>query len=343
MHHVFLWHWLAFAAFVAGLLALDLTVFHRRSRETTLREAGLWTLVWCLLALAFDGLVWRWLGRHAAAEFLTGYVIEWSLSMDNVFVFAMIFAYFMVARKYQYRVLFWGILGAVFMRLSFVLVGAQLLRHFEWVSALLGLFLVYSGARLCFHGESKPHPEKNVVLRLARRLLPVSSGSTGDRFFVREAGRWCMTPLMVVLVVIETTDVMFAVDSVPAILGVVNKQAGYFTFIVFTSNVFAILGLRALYFLLAAVMDLFRYLNYGLSSILAFVGLKMLAEYFYQPADGGHLVPAWASLLTVVTLLTVSILASLWSQWRQPRLTQPAATPHAGPRPADHPVGGPSA
>ena len=331
-----LWHWLAFGVFVAALLAMDLGVFHRHSRETTLREAAIWTVIWCLLALGFNALVWLWLGPQAAAEFLTGYVIEWSLSMDNVFVFAVIFGYFMVARKYQYRVLFWGILGAVFMRLTFVLLGANLLRRFDWIMVLFGAFLVYTGARLCFHGETSPHPDKNPLLRFVRRWVPMAQGDTGDRFFVRQLGRWCMTPLFVVLLVVETTDVVFAFDSVPAILGVVDHRADYFAFIVFTSNVFAILGLRALYFLLAGVMDLFRYLNYGLAAILIFVGMKMLAEYFWGHSHGGHLLPPAASLACVLGLLGVSIVASLVAQWRETRVAHLAA---AAATEADDPVG----
>ena len=316
MPEISLWHWIAFVAFVAAMLILDLGVFHRHSRETTLREAAVWTLIWCALALGFNGIVWLWLGRTAGAEFLTGYLIEWSLSMDNVFVFAVIFGYFMVPLKYQYRVLFWGIVGAVVMRLSFVLAGAELIHRFEWILVFFGVFLVYSGIQLDRHGDSDPHPEKNIALRLAKRFFPIATGDTGQHFFVRQAGRLCMTPLFLVLLVVETTDVVFAFDSVPAIFGVVTKNAPYFTFVVFTSNVFAVLGLRALYFLLAGVMNMFRFLKYGLSAILVFVGIKMLAEFFFEAEGGGHLVSPWASLSIVLSLMGVSIIASLIAERR---------------------------
>lgn len=312
MVEIALWHWIAFGVLVVGLLFVDLFVFHRHARETTLREAALWTVIWVLAALAFNLFVWAWLGRRAAAEFLTGYLIEKSLSMDNVFVFAVIFGYFMVAKKYQYRVLFWGILGAIVLRLAFILAGTKLIHHFEWVIVIFGAFLVYTGAKLAVQGDEKPHPERNPLLRLARRFFPVSMQDHGERFFVREGGRWCITPLFLVLLVVESSDVIFAVDSVPAIFGVVTKSAPYFAFIVFTSNVFAILGLRALYFILAGVMDMFRYLKYGLSAILVFVGVKMLAEYFVEGEEAnGHLVPPWASLVTVLSLLAASMVASI--------------------------------
>jgi tellurite resistance protein TerC len=317
-----LWYWFAFGAFVAVLLFLDLGIFHRKSKEPSLRGAGLATAVWCALALAFNVLIWRLFDRQVATEFLTGYLIEWSLSMDNVFVFAVIFSYFQVPKKYQYRVLFWGILGAVVMRLTFVLVGVELMQRIQWVIVVFGAFLIYTGFKLAFQGESDPDPEKNPILRLARRMFPVAHGDHGSHFFVRQAGKLCMTPLFLVLLVVESTDVAFAVDSVPAILGVFkDKQAAHVSFIAFTSNVFAILGLRALYFLLAGVMDMFRYLKYGLSAILVFVGFKMLAEYAVHSSDkiadllgvehGSHLIPPWASLVVVIGLLAVSIVASL--------------------------------
>ncbi|HEX3871709.1 MAG TPA: TerC family protein [Pirellulales bacterium] len=321
MAEIPLWYWLSFAAFVVVMLALDLGVFHRKDRESTLREAGIWTAVWCVLALFFNGFVWWQFGGQAASEFLAGYLVEWSLSMDNVFVFAVIFSYFRVPMKYQHRVLFWGILGAVFLRLTFIVVGETLIDRFKFILPLLGLVLIYSGIKLAFHGGSDIDPEKNPILRAARRILPVSTGDYGTRFFVREAGRWCVTSLFLVLLVVESTDVVFAVDSVPAIFGLVDEDANYFTFVVFTSNVFAILGLRALYFLLAGMMGMFRYLSYGLSAILVFVGLKMIAEYAAPhlgwTGSGHHLVPPWASLLVVISLLGISIAASLMAA-RQP-------------------------
>lgn len=337
-----LWYWLAFGGLVAALLILDLGVFHRSAKEPTLRGAGLATAVWCLLALAFNVLIYYLFGQQPAIEFLTGYLIEWSLSMDNVFVFAVIFSYFQVPKKYQYRVLFWGILGAVFMRLTFVLVGVGLLQTLEWVIVVFGLFLIYTGFKLAFQGESDPDPEKNPILRVARKLLPVAKGDHGSHFFVREAGKLYMTPLFLVLLVVESTDVAFAVDSVPAILGVFkDRLAPHVSFIAFTSNVFAILGLRALYFLLAGVMDLFRYLKYGLSAILIFVGFKMLAEFavhksealakFFGVEHGEHLIAPWASLVVVLGLLGISIVASLAAKAIEDR--QVAANPGAhGPK-----------
>ena len=314
-------HWLAFAAMVAVLLALDLTVFHKHAQESTLSESAFWTCFWSLLALSFNGVIWWWLGSQAAIEFLTGYLVEWSLSMDNVFVFAVVFGYFRVPLKYQYRVLFWGILGAVLMRLTFVLVGTELISRFVWILWLFGAFLVYTGFKLAF-GNSEMHPENNILIKFVRKFIPITNQPAGDRFFIRENGKLLATPLFLVLLVVESTDVLFAVDSVPAIFGVVDQQADYFQFVVFTSNVFAILGLRALYFLLAGVMDLFRFLNYGLSSVLVFVGAKMLAEAAqhnewlascggWDAHGGGHLVPPWVSLLVVVSLIGTSIIASI--------------------------------
>lgn len=309
------WHWAAFVAFLVVILTVDLGVLNRRSRETGLREASISTAIWCLLAVAFNLLIWQWLGTVAAQEFFTGYVIEWTLSMDNVFVFAVIFTFFRVPRKYQHRVLFWGILGAVVMRLTFILVGKELIQQFGWILPILGLFLIYTGIKLSMKGDSEVHPDKNILLRVARKFFPVAREDHGSRFFCREQSRWCVTPLFLVLLVVESTDVVFAVDSVPAIFGVVDQKAHYFTFVVFSSNVFAILGLRSLYFLLAGAMDAFRYLSYGLSAILVFVGVKMVAQYLavffnYLP-QGEHLIAPWVSLVVVVGVLAVSIVASI--------------------------------
>lgn len=314
-------HWLAFAAMVTVLLTLDLTVFHKKAHEPSLRESAFWTVFWSALALSFNGLVWWWLGGKAALEFLTGYLVEWSLSMDNVFVFAVIFGYFRVPLKYQYRVLFWGILGAVLMRLTFVLLGAELVERYKWVMWFFGAFLVYTGIKLAF-GDEESNPEDSMLVKLFRRLVPVTSQPSGDKFFVREAGRLMATPLFLVLLIVESTDVLFAVDSVPAILGVVEKGTPYMRFIAFTSNVFAILGLRALYFLLAGVMDLFRFLNYGLSAVLVFVGMKMIVEAArhteqlaawggWDPHVKGHLIHPAVSLAVIVGLIGTSIAASL--------------------------------
>ena len=304
-----IWHWLAFGVLVLVLLVLDLFVFHRHSREPTLRESAIWTVVWCLIALAFNAVVWAWRGPYVAIEFLTGYLVEWSLSMDNVFVFAVIFNFFAVPLKYQYRVLFWGILGAVIMRLTFILLGSALLQQFDWLLWIFGAFLIYTGVKLALHSDSDVNPEKNLLMRAARRLFPVSKEDQGNRFFVVEDGRRCITPLFLVLLVVESTDVLFAVDSVPAIFGVTQDP-----FTVFTSNIFAILGLRALYFLLAGVMDLFRYLNYGLAAVLVFVGVKMVLEFWL----GTHLFSPVVSLLIILSLLGISIAASTIAKRRDP-------------------------
>jgi tellurite resistance protein TerC len=321
------WHWGAFAVFVVTMLVLDLGVFHRHSRETTMREAGIWTTVWLALALAFNGIIWAWQGSAAGGEFLAGYLTEWALSMDNVFVFAVIFSYFRVPMKYQHRVLFWGILGAVFLRLTFILVGNVLIKQFEWLLPLLGVVLVYTGVKLAFKSEEEVDPEHSPILKISRKLFNVAKGEHGNHFFVREDGKFCVTPLFLVLLVVESTDVLFAIDSVPTIFGLVNVKASYFTFVVFTSNVFAILGLRALYFLLAGMMDMFRYLSYGLSAILVFVGIKMCAEYaahkFHWVEEGVKIVPWWGSLGTIIVLLSVSIVASVMA----------AGKPHAGGHP----------
>jgi tellurite resistance protein TerC len=321
-------HWLAFAAFVTVMLTLDLTVFHKKSHEPSLRESAFWTLFWSALAFGFNAIVWWWLGGQAAIEFLTGYLVEWSLSMDNVFVFAVVFAYFGVPLKYQYRVLFWGILGAVIMRLTFVLLGAELVERYKWVMWLFGAFLVYTGIKLAFGGGDHETGENGLV-RFFRRFIPVTKEPAGDRFFVRENGKLMATPLFLVLLVVESTDVLFAVDSVPAILGVVTPGTDHMRFIAFTSNVFAILGLRALYFLLAGVMDLFRFLNYGLSAVLVFVGCKMIVEAArhneWLAAQGGwdahakgHLIHPAVSLLVIVTLIGTSVAASLAFPERRP-------------------------
>ena len=314
-------HWIAFAIFVTVMLVLDLTVFHKQSHEPSLRESAFWTCFWSALAFGFNAIVWWWLGSKAAIEFLTGYLVEWSLSMDNVFVFAVVFAYFGVPLKYQYRVLFWGILGAVIMRLTFVLLGAELVERANWILWFFGGFLVYTGIKLAV-GDKNHDPGDGMLIKFFRRFIPVTNTPAGDRFFVQENGRMMATPLFLVLLVVESTDVLFAVDSVPAIFGVVDQREHYFEFVVFTSNVFAILGLRALYFLLAGVMDLFRFLNYGLSAVLVFVGAKMIAEAArhnaWLAAQGGWdahadgpLVPPWLSLLVIVALIGTSVAASL--------------------------------
>ncbi len=305
-HLVLPWeYWAAFCAGTVVLLALDMFVFHRHAHEPSLRESALWTVFWCSLALVFNAWIWHWAGPTHAIHFFTGYLVEWSLSMDNVFVFVVIFSYFGVPLKYQYRVLFWGILGAIVMRLTFILVFGELLKRYEWILYFFGAFLLYTGVKLATAHGSETHPDQNIVLRIARKYLRVAKGLHGDRFFVRENGRLFVTSLFLVLLVIESTDVIFAVDSVPAIFGITSDR-----FIVFTSNVFAIMGLRALYFLLAGVMDLFRYLSYGLSAILVFIGVKMMLHEWWEPAP-------WVSLLVIIGLLGTSIVASLVAAQRE--------------------------
>ncbi len=323
-----LWHWGAFALLVVFLLLLDLLVFHRRAHTPSLRESTLFTIFWIALGLGFNGFLWWWQGHHAGALFLTGFLVEKSLSMDNLFVFAVIFRFFHVPLMYQYRVLFWGILGAIVMRLLFILAGITLIEHFEIVIPIFGVFLLYTAYKLARHTGGEVHPEKNILLRFGRRFLRVSRGDHGEygqRFFIREGGRWCITPLLLVLLVVESTDVLFAVDSVPAIIGITQDR-----FIAFSSNVFAILGLRALYFLLAGVMELFCYLHYGLSAVLGFIGLKMIAEYGAEQAGyiepHSHLISPAASFVIVAGLLGCSILISILVSRREKKcldLTEP--------------------
>jgi tellurite resistance protein TerC len=308
------WFWLAFCGGAALLLALDMFVFHRDSHDPSLRESALWTLFWCGLALAFNAWVWWWAGSRHGLEFLMGYLVEWSLSMDNVFVFVVIFSFFAVPLKFQYRVLFWGILGAILMRLTFILAAGELLKKFEWIMYLFGAFLIYTGYKLARSDGSDHNPDQNFLLKFARKHLRVAEGTHDEHFFVRQNGRWHVTTLFLVLLVIESTDVVFAVDSVPAIFGITKEP-----FIVFTSNIFAIMGLRALYFLLAGVMDMFRYLSYGLSAILIFIGVKMVSHHWVD-------IPHWLSLAVIVGLLAVAIGASLWAGRRE-RLSQTPADP----------------
>lgn len=304
--------WIAFGGLVGALLTMDLLVFHRRDHTPTLRESAGWCVFWIGLAFAFNVLVWWWKGHEAGAQFLSGYLIEESLSVDNLFVFAVIFRFFGVPLAYQYRVLFWGILGAVIMRLTFILAGTALIHQFAWMTSVFGVFLVWTAWKLArSNGSDEVDPQRNMLLRGARRLLPIASGDHGQRFFVREAGRLCITPLFLVLLVVESTDVLFAVDSVPAIFGISRDP-----FIIFSSNIFAILGLRAMYFLLAGVMDMFRYLHYGLSAVLGFVGLKMIGEYWLAQ-EGHHLISPWTSLAIVVSLLGMAITASLSANNRE--------------------------
>jgi tellurite resistance protein TerC len=290
--------WVLFNLFVLAMLALDLGVFHRRPHKINLREAAGWSVVWIVLALAFAVFVYFWHGRHASLEFVTGYVIELSLSVDNLFVFLLIFRYFRVPPAHQYKVLFWGILGALIMRGVFILIGVGLIRKFEWVVYIFGALLVYSGAKLFRQENAEVHPEKNPVLRIFRRLVPITDDYHGDNFFVRKTGLYA-TPMFVVLLVVETTDLLFAVDSIPAILAITRDA-----FIVYTSNVFAIMGLRSMYFALAGMMETFRFLHYGLALVLIFVGGKMLVSHYVD-------VPTEVALGAVAAILLISITASL--------------------------------
>jgi tellurite resistance protein TerC len=280
------------------MLALDLGVLNRRPHTVKFREAAVWSLVWIALAAAFAVVVYFWHGRGATLEFVTGYVIELSLSVDNLFVFLLIFRYFKVPSIHQHKVLFWGIVGALVMRALFILAGVGLIRKFHWIVYVFGALLVYSGAKLFRQENAEVNPEKNPILRLFRKFVPVTHEYHGDRFFIRKPGLYA-TPLFIVLLVVETTDLLFAVDSIPAILSITLDA-----FIVYTSNVFAILGLRSMYFALAGMMDLFHYLHYGLSIVLMFVGVKMLISHYYD-------MPTALALGVVAGVLTISVLASV--------------------------------
>lgn len=288
-----------FNAFILGLLALDLGVFHRQAHAVSIREAATWSAVWVTLSLIFAGGVFHFMGPTAGMEFLAGYLIEKALSVDNIFVFILIFSYFGVPARYQHKVLFWGILGALVMRSIFIALGATLIARFDWVLYVFGVVLVVSGWKMLFQKEVEIHPDKNIFIRLARRVFDVVPGYDTPAFVVKKAGKIAITPLLLVLITVETTDVVFAVDSIPAVFGVTRDP-----FIVYSSNVFAILGLRALYFLLAGMMTSFAYLSYGLSIVLIFIGGKMLAEGYVH-------IPVGSSLVIVGSILAVSIIASL--------------------------------
>jgi tellurite resistance protein TerC len=300
-----------FTLLVLGLLALDLGVLERRPRTLSFREACGRYAFWVILSLAFNLGIYFWRGSQPALEFLTGYVLEVSLSMDNVFVFAVIFSYMAVHAHYQHRVLFWGIVGALVMRGAFIAAGVVLISRFNWVLYILGIFLVITGAKLLRAKQEEIHPERNPVVRLARRVFPITENYEGASFFVRREGRLLATPLLLVLLLVETTDVLFAVDSIPAIFAVTLDP-----FIVYTSNVFAILGLRALYFVLAGAIRKFRYLRPGLAVVLMFVGVKMLVAHRYP-------VPILVSLGVICGILAVAILASLRGEHSSPQANLP--------------------
>jgi tellurite resistance protein TerC len=303
-----LWAWAGFVVFITMMLALDLGVFHRKSHVVKVKEAVTWCAVWFTLAMAFNGFVlWRH-GPADGAQWFASYLVELGLSVDNVFVFIIVFSFFKVAPEHQHRVLFWGIVGAAFMRAAFILAGIKLINRFDWVLMIFGAFLIYTGIKLALpKKEHDVDPEKNIAVRLFRRFFPVSPGYDGSRFFTRGDGGRVATPLFLVLLVIETTDVIFAIDSIPAVLGITQNG-----FIAFTSNIFAILGLRSMYFALSGVMGMFRFLKPGLAFILVFIGAKMIAAEWYHVSIG-------LSLGVIGGTLALSVIASLLFPKREPR------------------------
>lgn len=307
--------WIVFGVLVVVLLVLDMKVFHRRAHVITIRESLLWTAFWIVLALLFNLGIYLVQGHVPALEYLTCYLIEKSLSVDNLFVFLMIFSYFAVPAAYQHKVLFWGIIGAIIMRLAFIEAGVTLLERFDWVFYIFGAFLIVTAIRMAFQRERGLKPERNPVLRLFRKFVPVTESYEGDSFLVKRAGRYVATPLLVVVLVVETTDVVFALDSIPAALAITLDP-----FIVYTSNIFAILGLRSLYFALAGIMRLFHYLHYGLVVVLIFVGVKMLLPETYH-------ISTYIALGVVAGVLIVSVIISIiW-----PRKVESVPTPSVQP------------
>ncbi|MEW5925279.1 MAG: TerC family protein [Candidatus Zixiibacteriota bacterium] len=309
-HELILWG--GFNLIVLAMLALDLGIFHHKDHKISVKEGLVWSGIWILVALIFNVFVYFWHGYTAALQFFTGYLIERALSIDNIFVFILIFTYFGVNEKYQYKVLFWGILGALVMRGLFIGVGALLISMFHWVIYIFGAFLLYTGIKMGMTDDKEIHPEKNPILKFVRKFMPITKNYHEGRFFIRKAGRNFGTPLFVVLIVVETTDVVFAIDSIPAIFAITRD-----TFIIYTSNVFAILGLRALYFAIAGLINMFAYLKYGLSAILSFVGVKMLISGFYKIGD-------LLSLSIIGGILALSIIASII--WKKPVGDKPAET-----------------
>ncbi|WP_138430592.1 TerC family protein [Fodinibius saliphilus] len=291
--------WTVFNIFIIAMLIIDLTVFHDKDDKETIRQALIWTGVWITLALIFGIGVYYYMGTQTALDYYTGYLIEKSLSVDNIFVFLLVFSYFKVPAEYQHKVLFWGIFGALIMRFLFIFTGVALLERFHWIIYVFGGFLVFTGIKLAFEKDKEVHPERNPILKLVRKIFPTTKNYHGSAFFIRKMGKLIATPLFVVVVVIETTDVVFALDSIPAILAITRDE-----FIIYSSNAFAILGLRALYFALAGIMRLFHYLHYGLSIILVFVGIKMLITDFYH-------IPTPFALAFIALALTISVIASI--------------------------------
>lgn len=308
--------WIVFNAGILLLLFFDLAVWNRGGRVLALKHALLNTAFWVALAFMFAGFIHYWMGAGKALEFVTGYVIEESLSVDNLFVFILLFRYFKVPAEQERTVLFWGILGALAMRGAFIGAGVALVHRFHWILYLFGAFLIYSGIKLFGEGDDEPvDPSHNALLRLTRRFVPVSDGYEGKRFFIRRAGKLLATPLFVVLLVVETTDILFATDSIPAILAISHDP-----FIVYTSNAFAILGLRSMYFVLSTHMKVFHYLNYGLAVVLMFIGAKMLVGYWYQ-------IPTWVALVVIASVLGLSVLASVLFPKKEEKQTASSAGP----------------
>lgn len=297
-----IYFWTGFIVFVVLMLSLDLGVFHRKSHRVPVKEAIIWSIVWVSLAMIFMGLIYVFEdeGHRKALEFFTGYVIEYSLSVDNIFVFILIFSYFSVDERYQHKILFWGIIGAVVMRAVFIFAGVALINKFHWIIYIFGAFLIVTGFRMLFQGETKIDPEKNPVVRFFRKFLPVTENAVDDRLFVIRNGKRFATPLFIVLIIIETSDLIFAVDSIPAILGISKDP-----FIVFTSNIFAIMGLRSLYFAISGIMRYFRYLKIGLAFVLTFVGIKMVSSGL------GLEISVVLSLGIIITILLLSVIVSL--------------------------------
>lgn len=292
--------WVVFTVFVLGMLALDLGVFSRKPHEIKFKEAMAWTIVWVSLAMIFNAWIYFEYGSHKALEFLTGYLVEEALSVDNIFVFIILLSSFAVPKVYQHRVLFWGVVGAIVMRAIFIGLGVALISRFHWIMYVFGAILIFTGIKLLLQSDDhEPHPEKNPIYKLARRLIPAVSEYHGKNFTIVQNGRRYATPLLLVLIAIEATDLVFAVDSIPAVFAITTDP-----FIVYTSNIFAILGLRSMYFLLAGVLDKFHYLKIGLALVLLFVGAKMVIVDWYK-------IPIFASLITIGGLLALSVIASI--------------------------------
>lgn len=296
--------WIGFNAFVLSMLALDLGVFHKKAHTVSFKEALAWSAAWMTLAFIFAGGLFFYQGSVAGTAFITGYLVEKALSVDNIFVILLIFSYFKIPERYQHKVLFWGILGALVMRAAFIVLGIELIEHFHWVLYLFGGFLILSGIKMAFKPHEDVDPSKGVLVRLIARIVPVSDTLDGAKFTVVKNGRRAATPLLVSLLVVEASDLIFAADSIPAILAISSDP-----FIVYTSNVFAILGLRSLYFAVAGFVQMFQYLHYGLAAILVFVGTKMLIASYYE-------IPVLLSLGVIVGLLTVAVAASVWKARR---------------------------